>query len=60
MSYIVVDYGKCTGCGACADVCSEIFEIRHEKAWVISTEECKTCDSSVAVRICPERAIFND
>jgi len=55
---VAVDSGKCVGCGACVDVCPEVFEIRYEKAWVVNSGKGKNCDYTAAVRICPEGAII--
>jgi len=32
MARPIVDQGTCTGCGACVDLCPEVFELRGDKA----------------------------
>ncbi|MCK4341839.1 MAG: 4Fe-4S binding protein [Phycisphaerae bacterium] len=50
-----VDVEKCTGCGACVDVCPvEVIALENEKA-VIDEENCIDCAACVAE--CPTEAI---
>lgn len=57
MSKPVVDYDECIGCGSCAELCPEVFEMRDEKAWVIGADKCNTCVCQEAVNACPSEAI---
>ena len=57
MATIAVDYGLCSGCGVCVDICPEVFELRDEKAWVIDPGKCSSCDCAQAVILCPADAI---
>ena len=52
-----VDHELCIGCGVCAELCPEVFEIRDEKSCVIGPEKCNTCDCEEAAASCPVEAI---
>lgn len=52
----VVDQDLCIGCGSCSELCPEVFELRDDKAWVISNK-CDTCDCNEAMNTCPTEAI---
>ncbi len=51
---VVVDSGKCTGCGVCIDVCPANAIKVNEQA-VINTDACTGCDA--CVWDCPNEAI---
>jgi ferredoxin len=53
----VVDYGLCSGCGVCVEICPEVFELLEEKAWVINSKKCSHCDCKQAAILCPADAI---
>lgn len=51
---VIVDPDKCTGCGACKDVCpSDAITIENEKA--VINENCIDCGACIPV--CPTEAI---
>lgn len=52
-----VDMELCIGCGSCAELCPEVFEMRDDKAWVIGPDKCNTCDCEAASDACPVEAI---
>ncbi len=57
MAKPVVDQNECIGCGLCADLCPEVFQLVDEKSIVIGPDKCDTCDIEEAVDACPVEAI---
>jgi len=57
-SKIVVDQGKCVGCGRCAEVCPEQAAIITEKKAHIALDKCIGCGECMTV--CPVKAIGMD
>jgi ferredoxin len=54
----VVDIELCIGCGACPELCPEVFAMGDdEKAHVVGPDKCSTCDCQEAVDSCPVQAI---
>ncbi|MBN1621492.1 MAG: 4Fe-4S binding protein [Endomicrobiales bacterium] len=52
---VKIDKTKCTGCGACKDVCAlEAIDIKDNKA-VIIDDKCVECNACVDQ--CPTQAI---
>ena len=57
MIEIRIDSEKCTGCGACVDVCNvtHVYKMQEDKAVVVSERRCWQCGQCVSV--CPVDAI---
>lgn len=55
MYLITIDEDKCTGCGACVDVCPVSHLEMKEGVAVTNDSECMGCES--CVEICPVEAI---
>ena len=53
----VISYGECNGCGACAEVYPNIFEMKDDKAWVKDYAACASEDCGLMLTICPVGAI---
>jgi len=53
----VIEEETCIGCGACVDICPEVFELRDDKAWVINPDKCDICDCQETADSCPVEAI---
>jgi ferredoxin len=53
---VSVDKKKCIGCGACASICPEVFEMKESKAQVKKIETDKEC-AKEASESCPVQAI---
>lgn len=55
---VEVDIETCIGCGACASVCEEVFEMKDGKAHVKEGQEKSTADCcKEASDSCPVTAI---
>jgi len=54
-----VDPDLCGGCGPCADICPEVFELQGDVAVVIVDEVPANCEARVreAMDACPTDAI---
>ena len=53
---ITVDYDKCTGNGACVEICpTAVYELQQGKTVPVNIDECTECCS--CVENCPENAI---
>jgi len=52
-----VDESLCIGCGHCAEVCPQVFEIINEKSNVVGSDKCTRCNCQEAIDTCPVQAI---
>ena len=52
-----IDYSKCAGCGACAELYPLFFEMRDGRAWVINHKKFVVEEHKDVVYSCPFRAI---
>jgi ferredoxin len=52
-----IDYSLCVGCGACAELYPQFFEIRDDRAWFINHEQFIMDKHKGVVGCCPFRAI---
>ena len=55
---IIVDQELCIGCGACANLCPEVFQLQEDgKSKVLIEDGCGKCDCELAINSCPVGAI---
>jgi len=52
-----IDYALCQGCGGCAEVYPELFEMRDDKAWIINADLYSPDRHKDILHICPYYAI---
>ena len=52
-----IDYALCQGCGGCAEVYPQYFELRDDKAWVINADTFSPKDRDGILHVCPYYAI---
>ena len=53
-----VDAELCVGCGACEDICPDVFEVQDDGiSHVIDSDVCSECDCQEAADSCPTEAI---
>ena len=56
---IKVDQELCIGCGACANLCPDTFELQNNGKSIVSDKnECKDCDCELISNSCPVGAII--
>lgn len=55
-----ISFEDCIGCGACVDVCPEVFSLNEaiDKALVINPQGCPEERIQEAVDLCPVHCIF--
>ena len=54
---VSVDQDKCIGCGACAALCPEVFEMKEGKSYIKDSGACDKCDCKQVADSCPVDAI---
>jgi len=55
---IIVDQELCIGCGACANLCPDVFELQADGKSKVIKEDCAgKCDCELAMNSCPVGAI---
>ncbi len=58
MVTVEVDVEKCIGCGLCASICTDVFEMGDDaKSHVKDASACDKCDCQSAADSCPVQAI---
>jgi len=58
MPKLAIDKEKCIGCGLCASICPDVFEVGDDaKARVKNAAGCRKCDCQSAADSCPVQAI---
>ena len=57
MATIKIDRELCTGCGLCATICPEAFEIDDNNIAVVKGESCEGQDINEVSTQCPVEAI---
>lgn len=57
MKIVTVDYGRCEGCGGCAEAFPALFEMRDDKAWVAGGGVLDPVQQQGLLTICPYYAI---
>jgi len=54
---IQVDQELCIGCGACVNLCPDIFELDDNGKSQVIGDECKDCTIGMIIDSCPVGAI---
>lgn len=57
MAKITVDEGLCIGCGLCASICPEVFEMNDDNKAIIKGDSCQGQDINDVASQCPVDAI---
>jgi len=54
---IIVDQELCIGCGACVNLCPDVFELDDNGISKVISDECENCDCEMVINSCPVGAI---
>lgn len=57
MAKVTVDASLCTGCGLCASICPEVFEVGDDNIAHVKNQEGGNCDLKDVSSQCPVEAI---
>lgn len=57
MSKITIDKELCTGCGLCASLCPEAFEVADDNIAKVISDSCQNQDINEVASQCPVEAI---
>lgn len=57
MPRISVDESLCTGCGLCASMCPEVFEVGDDNVAHVKNSNYGSCDINEVASQCPVEAI---
>jgi len=57
MSQVTVDESLCTGCGLCASICPEAFEVGDDNIAKVKGTSCEGQDINEVASQCPVEAI---
>ncbi len=57
MAKVTIDSNTCVGCGLCANLCSDCFELSDEGVAKVKVEDCSSCDVKDIASQCPVNAI---
>lgn len=54
---VFVDQELCIGCGACANLCPQVFALQNDGKSSVTDETGAGCDIDIAANSCPVGAI---
>jgi len=57
MSKVTIDTSLCTGCGLCASVCPEVFDVADDNLAHVKDDAKLDCDLNDVASQCPVEAI---
>ena len=56
-SRAIVEASLCTGCGLCASICPDVFEVKDDNVAHVKNAEGSNCDLDDVASQCPVEAI---